>query len=79
MGLIFRLMILDHAKLGSAFTFMKYLTSIVTLRFLLKTLTSNKMAFLTSNVLKLAGLSVNPLKKTISKNIYQYTFLFAIL
>ena len=31
-------MILDHAKLGCAFTFMKNLTSIVTLSFLRKTL-----------------------------------------
>ena len=64
-------MICDHAKLGRLFTFMKDLASIVTLSFLLKTLIRNKVTFLASNSVKLARLLVNPLKKTISKYIYQ--------
>ena len=68
-------MILDHAKLGHIFSFMKDLASIVTLNFLPKTLISNKMAFPASNSLKLAGLVINQLKKAISKtftNIHFY-------
>ena len=72
-------MILDHAKLGLTFTFMKDFASVVTLSFLPKTLIWNKMAFLASNSLKLAGLAVNPLKKTIFKNIYQYSNIYQYL
>ena len=72
-------MILDNAKLGGTFIFMKDLASVVTLIFLLKTSIWNKMVFLESNSLKLVGLAVNPLKETISKDIYQYSFLYAIL
>ena len=61
-------MILDHIKLSRAFTFTKNLASAVTLNFLPETLIWNKTAFLASNLLKLEGLVVNPLKKTISKN-----------
>ena len=49
-------MILDHVKPGQPFTFIKDLASIVTLGFLMKTLIWNKMAFLESNSVKLAGL-----------------------
>ena len=72
-------MILDHANLGRGFTFKKDLGSVATLSFLPKTLIWNEMAFLESNSLKLAGQAVNPLKKTISKNIYQCSFLYTIL
>ena len=72
-------MILDHEKLGHAFTFMKDLASVVISNFLPKTLIWNKMVLLASNSLKLVGLVVNLLKKTFSKNIYQYSFLYTIL
>ena len=72
-------MILDNAKLGGAFIFMKDLACVVTLIFLPKTSIWNKMVFLESNSLKLVGLAVNPLKETISKDINQYSFLYAIL
>ena len=49
-------MILDHAKPGHPFTFIKDVASVVTLGFLMKTLIWNKMVFLESNYLKLAGL-----------------------
>ena len=69
-------MILDHAKLRPAFTFMKNPASVVTLSYLLKTLnkTWNKMAPLASNSLKHAELVINEVQKTMSKNIYQYSF-----
>ena len=67
-------MTLDHTKLEHAFTFRKDLANVVTLSFLLKTLIGNKMAFLASNSLKPAWLVVNLLKKTISKNIYQFLY-----
>ena len=70
---------LDYIKLGGIFIFMKYLASIVALSFLPKTLIRNEMAFLASNSLRFATLAVNPLKKTICKNIYQYLFLYTIL
>ena len=48
-------------------------------KFSTKNLIWNKIAFLASDSLKLAGLAVNLLKKTISKKIYQYSFLYTIL
>ena len=45
--------------------------------FLRKTLTLNKMTFLASNLLQLAELMKNELKKNIS-NIYEYLFLCPI-
>ena len=71
-------MVLDHAKLGCAFTFIKDLARVFSLSFLPKTLIWNKMVFLASNLLKLAEMVVNQLKTTISKNNYEYSFLYAI-
>ena len=60
-------MALNHVKLGRAVTFMKYLSSVVSLIHLLKTLTWNKTMFSASNSLNLAVLIENPLMKSISK------------
>ena len=65
-------MVLNHVKLGCAVTSMKYLTSVVSLIFLSKTLSLNNLAFLASNSLKLAEIVANVQKKIISKNIDQY-------
>lgn len=51
-------------------TFMKYLAGKVSLISLPKTLLRNKKAFLASNLLTLAELVLNELKKTISESIY---------
>ena len=60
-------MALNHVKLGRAVTFMKYLSSVVSLIHLSKTLTWNKTTFSASNSLNLAVLRENPLMKSISK------------
>ena len=54
-------MTLDRVKLGRAVTFMKYAASVVSLIFLPKTLILNKIMFLPSTSLNLAGLVVNEL------------------
>ena len=60
-------MTLNFWKLGRTVTFMKYLASVVSLIFLPKTLIWNKISFWLSNLLNLAELVVNKLKKSISK------------
>ena len=67
-------MSLNHVKLERAVTFIKYLASVVSLVFLAKTLTWNKITFPASNSLKLAELVVNEPMKSIYKNVYQYSF-----
>ena len=57
------LMILDHIKLGCTITLMKDLAGIYSWSFLPKSLIWNETAFLASNLLKLAGMVVNQLKK----------------
>ena len=57
-------MTLNRVKLGRAFTFVKYFSSLVSLIFLPKTLNWNKITFLTSNSLNLAELVVNGLMKS---------------
>ena len=47
-------MTLNRVKLGHAITFMKYLASLISLTFLIKTLTCNKITFRLSNSLYLA-------------------------
>ena len=64
-------MIINHVRLGRTVTFVKYLTSAVSLIFLPKTLTLNKIRHLPSSLLRLAELVVTELKKTISKKVYQ--------
>ena len=65
--LFIRLMTLNCAKLGHAVTFMKYLSSVVSLMFLPKTLKWNKITFRLSNSLNLAELVANELSNSISK------------
>ena len=67
-------MAVNHVKLGRTVTFMKYLSSVVSLIFLPKTLNWNKITFLASNSLNLAELVVNELMKTISKRSYNIPF-----
>ena len=71
-------MILNCGKLGRAVTLMKYLASVVSLIFLAKTLTWNKITFPASNSLNLVELVVNEPMKRICKKIYQYSFFYLI-
>ena len=57
----------NRVKLGCAVTFMKYLASVVSIIFLLKTLIWNKIAFSASNSLNFEELVRNELVKSISK------------
>ena len=58
-------MTLNRVKLGRADTFMKYLASAVSLKFLLKTLIWNKVTFPALNLLNFAELVDNELIKSI--------------
>ena len=62
-------MALDRIKLGRAVTFMKYLTSVVSLIFLAKTFIWNKTTFPASNSLNYAELVVNEPTKDIYKKV----------
>ena len=62
-------MTLNPVNLGRAVTNSKVLVT-----FLPKTLTWNKIVLLASNLLNFPELVINELKKSISKNIYQYSF-----
>ena len=71
-------MTLNRVKLGHAVTFMKYLASVVSLIFLVKTLIWNKINFPTSNLLNLSDLVKNELMKSLFplKNLPKFLFLF---
>ena len=71
-------MTLNRVKLGRAVTFMTYLTSVVSLIFLAKTLIWNRITFPLSNSLNLPELMVNKPMKCIYKKIYQYSFFYSI-
>ena len=71
-------MTLNCVKLGCAVTFMKYLTSLVSLIFLAKTLIWNKITFPTSNLLNSAELVENETLKSIYQKIYQYSYIYSI-
>ena len=62
-------MTLDRIKLGRAVTFMKYLTRVVSLKFLAKTFIWNKITFPASNSLNLAELVVNEPTKGVYKKV----------
>ena len=65
----------NRVKLGRAVTFMKYLTSVVSLIFIAKTVIRDKITLLASNSLNLAELVVNkPMNSIYNKKIYQYAF-----
>ena len=63
-------MTLKGVKLGPAITFIEYLTCVVSLIFLLKTLIWSKITPPASNLMNLAELLKNELMKSISKKIY---------
>ena len=67
-------MTLNRVKLGRVVTFMAYLTSVVSLIFLAKTLIWNGITFTPSNSLNLAELVVNKPTKSIYKKITNMTF-----
>ena len=67
-------MTLNRLKLEHAVTFMKYLTSVVSLIFLVKTLIWNKINFPTLNLMDLAELVENEPMKSIYQKIYQNSF-----
>ena len=71
-------MTLNRVKLGRAVTFMKYIASVVTLIFLLKTLIWNKIMFPPSNSLNFTELVETELMKCISKKFYQYSIFYPI-
>ena len=60
-------MTLNREKLGHTVTFMKYLSGIVSLTLLPKTLNWNKITFLASNSLNRPELMVNWLTKNVFK------------
>ena len=78
MNSIIRLMTLNRVNPGRAVTLMKYFASVVTLRFLPKTLIWNNIMFQASNSLNFAELVENELMKNISKKLYQYSFFYPI-
>ena len=67
-------MTLNGLKLGHAVTFMKYLSSVVSLIFPAKTLIWNKINFPTLNLMNLAELVENGPMKNIYQKIYQNSF-----
>ena len=64
----------NRVKLGRAITFMKYLTSVVSLICQPKTLIWNRILLRLSNSLNLAELVLNELPKSISKKIFNISF-----
>ena len=68
------IMTLNRVKLGHAFTFMKYLASVVSLTFLPKTLIWNKTRFRVANSMNLAELVANKFTKGISKKFINIPF-----
>ena len=71
-------MTLNRLKLGRSVTFMKYLASVVSLIFLVKTLIWNKINFPTSNLLNLSDMVKNEFMKSrfLLKNLPKSLFLF---
>ena len=68
----------NRLKLEHAVTFMKYLASVVSLIFLVKTLIWNKINFRTLNLMTLAELVENEPMKSIYQKIYQ-NFFFCLI
>ena len=76
MNSIYRPMTLNPVKLGRAVTFMENLVSVVSLIFLMKTLSWNKITFPSSNSLNIAELVVNQPMKSIFNKTYKYSFFY---
>ena len=73
-------MTLNGLKLGRAVTFMKYLASVTSLIFLLKTLIWNKIMFPASNMLNFAELmKYEVIRSTSKKNLSVFLFLSDLL
>ena len=73
-------MTLNGLKLRRAVTFMKYLASVTSLIFLLKTLIWNKIMFPASNMLNFAELmKYEVIKSTSKKNLSVFLFLSDLL
>ena len=73
--LFIRLMTLNCAKLGHAVTFMKYLSSVVSLIFLPKTLKWNKITFRLSNSQNFAELVAMSFRIVSPRNLPIFLFL----
>ena len=69
-------MTINPVKLGRAVTFMKNLVSVVSLIFLMKTLSWNKITFPASNLLNIAELVLNEPMKSIFNKTYKYSFFY---
>ena len=71
-------MTVNRLKLGRTVSFMKYLASVVSLIFLVKTLIWNKINFPTSNLLNLSDMVKNEFLKSLFllKNLPKSLFLF---
>ena len=67
-------MTLNGVKLGRAVTFMEYLTSVISLIFLAKTLICNKILFPASNSLNLAELVKNEPMRSIYRKFTNISF-----
>ena len=72
--LFIRRMTLNRVKVGRAVSFVKYLSGVVSLMFLPKTLIWNKITFPASNLLNFAELVKNELMKSISKKFINISF-----
>ena len=72
-------MSLNRVKLGRAVTVLNYLTGVVSLVFLPKTLIWNKIMLWLSNLLNPAELVVNELTKIISKKFFSIPFSFGFI
>ena len=71
-------MTLNRVKGGRAVTFIRYLTSMVSLIFLPKTLIWNRITLWPWNLLNLVELVKNELSNSISKTFFQSSFFFLI-
>ena len=67
-------MTVNRLKLGRAVSCMKYLASVVSLIFLVKTLIWNKINFPTLNLMNIAELVENEPMKSIYQKTYQNSF-----
>ena len=67
-------MTVNRLKLGRAVSFMKYLASVVSLIFLVKTLIWNKINFPTLNLMNIAELVENEPMKSFYQKTYQNSF-----
>ena len=71
-------MTLNRVKGGRAVTFIRYLTSMVSLIFLPKTLIWNRITLWPWNLLNLVELVKNELSNSVSKTFFQSSFFFLI-